>query len=130
MHIPNPQPPRQITLRHHKVNELLGIQLPPEEIEYLLAQLGLKPLSRKPRPVDASPISEPVTFEIPTFRIDLKRETDLIEEVARLHGVDKIPQPPRAAPSGPTPLIPSTTSSPWCGASWLGWDYARPRARR
>jgi phenylalanyl-tRNA synthetase beta chain len=30
---PKPQPPRQITLRHHKVNELLGIQLPPEEIE-------------------------------------------------------------------------------------------------
>jgi len=32
-----------------------------------------------------------VTFQIPTFRVDLKREVDLIEEVARLHGVDKIP---------------------------------------
>jgi phenylalanyl-tRNA synthetase beta chain len=88
---PNPQPPRQITLRHHKVNELLGIQLPPEEIESHLGQLGLKSRSRKPRPVDATPIAEPVTFEIPTFRVDLKRETDLIEEVARLHGVDQIP---------------------------------------
>jgi phenylalanyl-tRNA synthetase beta chain len=88
---PKPQPPRQITLRHHKVNELLGVQLPPGEIEYHLGQLGLKPLSRKPRPVDSSPATEPVTFEIPTFRVDLKRETDLIEEVARLHGVDKIP---------------------------------------
>ena len=41
---------------------------------------------------------EPATFHIPTWRVDLKREVDLIEEVARLHGVDKIPAtPPRGA---------------------------------
>ena len=39
-----------------------------------------------------------MTFQIPTFRVDLKREVDLIEEVGRLHGVDKIPStPPRGA---------------------------------
>jgi phenylalanyl-tRNA synthetase beta chain len=39
-----------------------------------------------------------VTFTIPTFRPDLKREVDLIEEIARLHGVEKIPAtPPRGA---------------------------------
>src|SRR5262249_14124225 len=38
------------------------------------------------------------TFRVPTFRVDLKREVDLIEEIARLHGVDKIPStPPRGA---------------------------------
>lgn len=88
---PNPQPPRHVTLRHHKVNGLLGIQLTPEEMEYHLTQLGLKSLSRKPRPVDAPPVTEPVTFEIPSFRIDLKSEIDLIEEIARLYGVDRIP---------------------------------------
>jgi phenylalanyl-tRNA synthetase beta chain len=31
------------------------------------------------------------TFRIPTWRVDLKREVDLIEEVCRVHGVDKIP---------------------------------------
>jgi phenylalanyl-tRNA synthetase beta chain len=41
---------------------------------------------------------EPATFQIPTFRVDLKREVDLIEEIVRLHGVDKIPStPPRGA---------------------------------
>ena len=30
-------------------------------------------------------------FSVPSFRVDLKREIDLIEEVARLYGVDKIP---------------------------------------
>ena len=35
--------------------------------------------------------------DLPTFRVDLKREVDLIEEIARLHGVDKIPS---TAPRG------------------------------
>lgn len=95
---PQPVEPTRITLRHAKVNELLGITLRPPEIEYYLGQLGLKIVGRKPQPVDAPPSPEPVTFQIPTFRVDLKRETDLIEEVCRLHGVDKIPAtPPRGA---------------------------------
>ncbi len=95
---PKPVEPKQITLRHHKVNELLGIELRPEEIEFYLGQLGLKTTGRKVRPVGANTAPEPVTFQIPTFRVDLKREVDLIEEVARLHGVDKIPStPPRGA---------------------------------
>jgi phenylalanyl-tRNA synthetase beta chain len=88
---PKPVEPKQITLRHHKVNELLGIELRPEEIEFYLGQLGLKTVGRKARPVGANATPEPVTFRIPTFRVDLKREVDLIEEVARLHGVEKIP---------------------------------------
>lgn len=88
---PRPVEPRQITLRHHKVNELLGIEILAADIEYYLGQLGLKVVGRKPRPVGDSDAAEPVTFAIPTFRPDLKREADLIEEVCRLHGVDKIP---------------------------------------
>jgi len=58
----------------------------------------LKTIGRKVRPVGANAAPEPVTFQIPTFRVDLKREVDLIEEIARLHGVDKIPStPPRGA---------------------------------
>ena len=90
--------PREITLRHHKVNELLGTTLKPEEIEYQLGQLGLKVANRKVRPVGDDGPAEPVTFRVPTYRVDLKHEVDLIEEVARLHGVDKIPStPPRGA---------------------------------
>ena len=58
----------------------------------------MKTVGRKARPVGANAAPEPVTFQIPTFRVDLKREVDLIEEIARLHGVDKIPAtPPRGA---------------------------------
>lgn len=96
---PKPTEPKQITLRHHKVQELLGIELSSDQIEGYLAQLELKVVGRKPRPVGVEQVSaEPVTLRIPTFRVDLKRETDLIEEVARLYGVDRIPAtPPRGA---------------------------------
>jgi len=95
---PKPAEPKQITLRHHKVNELLGIRLKPEECEFYLGQLGLKMVNRKARPVGTGGSPEPATFQIPTFRVDLKREVDLIEEIARLHGVEKIQAtPPRGA---------------------------------
>ena len=94
---PRPIEPKQITLRHHKVNELLGVSLRPEEIEFHLGQLGLKQANRKARSMDDARPPEPATFVVPTFRVDLKREVDLIEEVARLHGVDKIPS---TAPRG------------------------------
>jgi phenylalanyl-tRNA synthetase beta chain len=94
---PKPAEPKQVTLRHHKANELLGLSLRPEEMEFYLGQLGLKAVGRKARPVDDTSSPAPVTFSIPTFRVDLKREVDLIEEIARLHGVDKIPS---TAPRG------------------------------
>ncbi len=86
---PHPAPPKTITLRHEKVAQLLGIPLRPEEVDRHLISLGLQA---------ASSSAQQSTFIIPTFRVDLKREVDLIEEVARLHGVDKIPgTPPRGA---------------------------------
>jgi phenylalanyl-tRNA synthetase beta chain len=89
---------KRVTLRHHKVNELLGITLQPQEMEFYLGQLGLKVANRKARPVGETGPVEPTAFQIPTWRVDLKREADLIEEIERLHGVDKIPAtPPRGA---------------------------------
>src|SRR5262249_52580874 len=96
---PKPVEPKQISLRPHKVKELLGIDVSPEQMETYLGQLELKVVGRKPRPVDApAGPPEPVSFRIPTFRVDLKQEVDLIEEIARLYGVDRIPAtPPRGA---------------------------------
>jgi phenylalanyl-tRNA synthetase beta chain len=88
---PNPVLPRTVTLRPEKVTQLLGVPISAEEIECYLAQLGLKVAQRKARPVEAEARPEPATFTIPTYRVDLKREVDLIEEVARLYGVDRIP---------------------------------------
>jgi phenylalanyl-tRNA synthetase beta chain len=89
---PQPSEPKQITLRHQKVKDLLGIELSTEQIDGYLGQLELAVVGRKPRPVGAeAAAAEPSTFRIPSFRVDLKREVDLIEEVARLYGVYRIP---------------------------------------
>lgn len=89
---PRPAEPKQISLRPRKVTELLGIELAPHDMETYLVRLELKPVGRKPRPVGEEPSAEePLQFRIPTFRVDLKREADLIEEIARLYGVDRIP---------------------------------------
>ena len=96
----------KITLRHEKANQLLGIQIPVEQQVKLLVSLGLDPVGTASAPArpssegsrEAAPLGTTTTFGIPTWRVDLKREVDLIEEVARLFGVDKIPStPPRGA---------------------------------
>jgi phenylalanyl-tRNA synthetase beta chain len=86
---PNPAPPRNIPLRFAKCDELLGVVLPPEAQVNFLKSLELKVLEAEP---------SRALLQVPTFRVDLKREADLIEEIARLYGVDKIPAtPPRGA---------------------------------
>ncbi len=77
---PQPLEPRVIALRTDRCNELLGTSLSAAEIERLLASIGLEALHTLPS-----------DFRIPTRRPDLTREIDLVEEVARLHGFDRIP---------------------------------------
>ncbi len=86
---PQPIAPKEITLRHAKTNQLLGIEISPaEQVKHLLA-LGL---------AVTTPSGESSAFRIPTWRVDLKREVDLIEEIERLHGLEKVPAtPPRGA---------------------------------
>ena len=91
---PEPKAPRSIELRHAKVNALLGLRLSAQEIDGPLLRLGLV------QDTEGGSSGETSTsrFRIPTFRVDLKREIDLIEEVARLYGVERIPStPPRGA---------------------------------
>jgi phenylalanyl-tRNA synthetase beta chain len=86
---PEPPAPKEITLRHAKTAALLGVEIPGAESARHLRSLGLE--------VSADNSSE-CTVRVPTFRVDLKQEVDLIEEIARLHGVDRIPAtPPRGA---------------------------------
>lgn len=84
---PNPPAPTRISLRYEKTNRLLGVEIPGKEQASLLQSLGLR------RGATSGSSGE---FWIPSFRVDLKREVDLIEEVARLYGADRISAtPPR-----------------------------------
>jgi phenylalanyl-tRNA synthetase beta chain len=80
---PHPAKPKEITLRHHKVCELLGVKTSPAQNVKYLRQLGLE--------TSAENAAEYCMVTAPTFRVDLKREIDLIEEITRMHGVENIP---------------------------------------
>jgi phenylalanyl-tRNA synthetase beta chain len=74
----------ELTLRKSYTNRLLGTDFKTETISNILDGLELKELSKD---------EDTITYEIPTFRPDLEREVDLIEEVGRLFDYNKIPAP-------------------------------------
>jgi phenylalanyl-tRNA synthetase beta chain len=69
-----------VPLRVSRVNQLLGGNFSAEQIQGLLSRLGM---------AIAEP-SETMQVKIPSFRPDLSREVDLIEEIARIDGFDKV----------------------------------------
>lgn len=84
---PRPVKPGEVALRFAKTNELLGVDIPAERQVEHLQSLGLE----EARTPGVAPVPGATAFRAPTFRPDLKREADLIEEIGRLHGVDMIP---------------------------------------
>lgn len=83
----------QINLRVKKVNEILGYNVGEEEIVGLLGRLGLKVEPETPLLKNDAAGGDATTFrvEVPSFRRDLHEEIDLIEEIARIKGYEKIP---------------------------------------
>ena len=96
---PAPVEPRHIALRHSRTSAVLGIDVPMEQQNECLQRLGIEIITAAPIPASTDVRApEAAVFRVPSFRVDLKREIDLIEEVARLYGVEKIPPtPPRGA---------------------------------
>jgi phenylalanyl-tRNA synthetase beta chain len=80
-------PPR-IFLRPSRVSRVLGIDLPWHAVESYLVAIGA---TLVPKPED-----DRLAVEAPSWRPDLAREIDLIEEVARLHGYQNFPADLRA----------------------------------
>jgi len=80
---PAPKTKRQITFRWQSACDLIGMNVPVDTMKKIFQSLEIAILS-----ADA----EKAVLEIPTFRDDLEREVDIIEEVARMNGVDKIPE--------------------------------------
>lgn len=72
----------QVTLRFARAEKVIGMKLEAEKIESYLTGIALEVVAKD---------AESITFKIPSFRPDLTREVDLIEEVARLVGFDNIP---------------------------------------
>jgi len=79
---------RFVPLRPARVRQLLGVEIPAEELRAGLVRLGFEERSGGP----PSARAERLEFLVPSFRADVTREIDLIEEAARVHGLDRIPE--------------------------------------
>jgi phenylalanyl-tRNA synthetase beta chain len=79
---PNPVTPRRIAVRLDRIAQILGIRLSADEVAHMFRNLEF-----------AVEAAETGVFHVtvPTFRVDIEREIDLVEEAARLTGYDRIP---------------------------------------
>lgn len=87
--------PRIIEVRIDRANSILGTLLNAETINDLLKTIEVIPLT------NVAAGEHKLRFQIPTFRPDLEREIDLIEEIARIYGYDNIETKVRASISLP-----------------------------
>lgn len=89
----------KITLRHERVKHILGIDIDKTFIVNTLSQLGFS--------VTTKSVDHQWDVTVPSFRVDVTREIDLIEEIGRHYGYERLPSTFPTLVSAPTP------STPW-----------------
>jgi phenylalanyl-tRNA synthetase beta chain len=77
-----PANPADVSLSYDKCDRVIGVAIKPKTVDEILTRFGLKKTKRT---------SKGGTWKIPSYRRDLQRDVDLIEEVVRAYGIDKIP---------------------------------------
>ncbi len=99
-------PRSPIVLRFSQIKRILGIDIEPEKACHILLKLELIELRRDSELVEVRP---------PSWRRDLEREIDLIEEVGRIHGYEHVPEdrevPMTTAPRSQSERVESTVRS-------------------
>jgi phenylalanyl-tRNA synthetase beta chain len=77
-----PEPPADVSLRYEHCNELIGVTVPQERVVDILQRFGLQ---------QAEATENGGTWKTPSYRADLQRDVDLIEEIVRVFGIENVP---------------------------------------
>ena len=77
-----PADPADVSLSYEKCSRVIGVAIDPKTVDEILTRFGLR---------KTAGTNQSATWKIPSDRRDLQRDVDLIEEVLRAYGIDKIP---------------------------------------
>ena len=78
---PKRHAPVEISVNYERVNRTLGLSLNGKEMLHCIEGLGLEIID----------FADHFVVKPPTYRMDIKREADIVEEIARIYGYDRIP---------------------------------------
>ena len=81
-----------VMLRYQRVRDVVGVPLTDAEIDAFLDSLSIRKVDGCA--LGMCPMPGSAVFEAPSYRVDIVDEADLVEEVARLNGLDKLPDLP------------------------------------
>ena len=77
-----PANPADVSLSYEKCSRVIGVAIDAKTVDEILTRFGLR---------KTAGTNQSATWKIPSYRRDLQRDVDLIEEVLRAYGIDKIP---------------------------------------
>lgn len=87
---PQPISDFEVVFSFDRCRKICGINIPDETILNLLEELDIRPISDS---------EENVVLKVPAYRVDVKREIDVIEEVLRIYGFNNVPFPEKMSTS-------------------------------
>jgi len=97
---PGKRAPNKITLTRRELLRIMGADVPDKDVETILASLGFAPVRVDQNRGTVNSLLAAWECTQPSWRAEVEREIDLIEEVARVYGLDKFPPRLPAARAG------------------------------
>jgi phenylalanyl-tRNA synthetase beta chain len=101
---PGKKAPKKMRLTRAELLRVMGADVPDQDVESILSALGFAPMRIDQTPGRANSLLAAWECTQPSWRADVEREIDLIEEVARVHGLDNFPPRLPAARAGAAAL--------------------------
>lgn len=81
---PTPVKPFEVEVKYERINNLIGKRIPKAEIKAIITALGI---------VINKESQEGLSLKVPTYKVDVTRECDVVEEILRIYGYNNIAIP-------------------------------------